>query len=395
MIRFFSASTSLAILTVASLTACRTVNPQSQSKAEQPAANGSAQTLAMGVSDVSFYLSAWQGLKLSTPTRESVLFPETLFQETVKLADGDKASALERAPFEKYDDWTVAAVRIDSCAKILPQDNCQTQIRLVAQPADKTGIFRDQAIHLAYDVDEAQHLEFLQDFVDLKKKKLSDPRSADPLPLIIKYALVSKLERVAIMLTMNNVWTFAASQTIKDGQIIATPIPCIGASKVAFLASEVVLARKETAKIQPESKCLDLNAQRLLTEDLSHGIWQKLSPAEKDKEIQTALRINDPSKVFFGSTDCVSCHVAGRALLRVKGPSFLNDVPGDPNRYVRPSDMQGEGNVSSNDHFNAWGTRAFGYGQDGKAKAMSLYTFNDSLRVAHEINELIRAGKLK
>lgn len=395
MIRNFLTSILLALLLAGTSSACRTANPgsQSQSKAELPPVSNKG--LQMGVSDVSFYLTAWQGLKLSTPTLDSVLFPEPMFQETLKLAADDKASASERAAFEKYDDWTIAAVRIDSCAKILPQDSCRTQMRLVAQPADKTGIFRDQAIHLAYNVDDDKSLEMLQDFVELKKKKLADPRSADPLPLIIKYARVSKLERVAIMLTMTNVWVFAASQTVHDAEILATPIPCIGAGKVSFLASEVVLARNGSAKIDPESKCQDLNAQRLLTEDLSHGTWQKLSQAEKDKEIQTALRINDPSKVFFGSTDCVSCHVAGRALLRVKGPSFLNDVPNDPNRYVRPSDMQGEGNVSSNDHFNAWGTRAFGYGQDGKSKAMSLYSFNDSLRVAHEINELIRAGKLK
>lgn len=386
----FSIAVMLILATIGS-TACRTAKQNSESRAEllpDP-------PLLMGVKDVSLYLTPWQNLRLSAPTGDSVIFPQNLFLETLKLADDGRADESERKEFEPYDDWLIAAVRIDSCAKILPEDSCATQLRLVAQPANRTGIFRDHAIHLAFQVDEARRIEMFQDFFDYKKATL---RAADreALPKIIqKYALASHLERVAIMLTAGRVWTFAASLPIKDGKILPTAIPCVGSERIDFVASEVAIARREEDKIKPAPRCQDLNAHLLLTEDMVHGHWQRLSAQEKEKEVQTALRINDPTKVFFGSTDCVSCHVAGRALLRAKGQRYLEDDPNDPNRYQRPADMKGEGNVGTADHFNAWGTRAFGYGQDGQSKAMSLYTFNDSLRVAHEINELIRAGILR
>jgi len=349
----------------------------------------------MGVKDVSFFLTPRQGLTFSSATSESVIFPKSMFTDTLKLAGSERANANDSRQFENYEDWVIAGVRIDTCARVLASLPCQPQVRLVAQPVERSGEFRDHAIHLAFNVDSAKRLDMLQDFVDLKKDQANPVKTLDLPSLVRKYALTSKLERVAVMLTVSRVWTFAATQTVVDGKILAAPVPCVGAPSVSLFASELLIPRGIDAKIQPEPNCPEMSIPLLATEDLTSGKWNKAGKEEKEQEVRKAIRINDPTKVFFGSTDCVSCHIAGRALLRAKGSHYLDEDPRDPDRFQRAEELKSEGAFDAQDHYNAWGTRAFGYGQNGKVKAMSLYTFNDSLRVAHEINELLRSGELK
>lgn len=197
-------------------------------------------------------------------------------------------------------------------------------------------------------------------------------------------------------------WFFAASLPMNGGsKIEATPIPCQNGEKLNIFKSLTIdppvpsplFSMTFSATVTPNvSNCGNLDVTKLILERKPRKV--EFSEEEMKTITDSALAINDPSKVFFGSTTCVNCHLAGRRLGMAKGLEFLTADDGNPNRFKAPNDVtKVYREEESSAGGNSWNVRAFGWSDTGENPSISLYTFNDSMRVAHEINDLIRAGK--
>ena len=81
---------------------------------------------------------------------------------------------------------------------------------------------------------------------------------------------------------------------------------------------------------------------------------------------------------------------------QVNGEGFSSLADGNELRYAYPSDVsKGIVEEAAQDNANLWGIRAFGWGEFGDAPGITVYTLNDSARVAHSLNALIQGGELK
>lgn len=412
---------SIAFSLIALTSSCKSSSGSSKAQSDassSPSLDAGSRTL-LDVNDVSILFprptnNAAAYIRLSDKSSEGPLLSEDLFQQTV---------ALGHIVDNKYESWAVSGVRIDNCAKLLVQLPCEVQIRLVLQPLEGDS-FGDEGIHLPFIVDHADEMQFYKDFIALKKSALPEttkgPLGVHPIlakegmegpfakklkELVLKYSRASKFERIAAMGTTvkskRAEWFFAASLPMKGGsKIEATPIPCQNGEKSNVFESLTIdgivatMPSTFSASVSPDvSNCGNLDVTKLILERRPRKVT--FSEEEMAQITDSALAINDPSKVFFGSTTCVNCHLAGRRLGMAKGIEFLTADDGNPNRYKAPDDVTAVYNEeSSGAGGNTWNIRAFGWNDTGDNPAISLYTFNDTMRVAHEINDLIRAGKL-
>lgn len=408
------------------LSYCKSVNHDSKVSSDGLSVETDKALTLFDVNDVSIlYPSPRKAaiasyISFADKTAEGVIFPKEMFEQASKIAGID-------AKFT-YDQFFVSGVRIDNCAKLIMQMPCVPQIRLVFQnvtPDGKGDIeFDDQTIHVPFDVEVSKANGMYKDFMDLKLSALPESTKgklgvhpilakegangkfgAKLKAIVSKYALTSKLERVAVMATEvkgnNATWTFAASKPIKDGKIEATPIPCQSGETTNIFSSSTIfppfpsMPTTFSGRVNPDVKnCKNLDATLLITQERSGSI--DLDDDAKKKVIDDALAINDPSKVFFASTTCVNCHLASRRLDFALGQKFLTEKDGNPFRYQAPEDVTSTyTEVKSAGGGNTWNLRAFGWNETATGVAVSLYTFNDTMRVAHELNDMIRAGSLK
>lgn len=347
-----------------------------------------------------------QYLRLSSKSKEGPILAESVFQllhATVNFRISD------------YNSWALAALRIDNCGKLIAQAPCEAQIRLVFQPLETVGnnvtMFADEGIHVPFNVDDKDRLAFFQDFLDLKKSaqiKTNGPLGEHPVlasegmngpfakklhELVLKYAVTSKSERVAAMngpsssRTTGN-WVFAVTTPLHQGTPKIAPIPCQDGSNTNTFHNARGFAG-EQASAQPEklTGCEEFDATPLVVKDPS---------MDSQRMIETALRINNPDLTFFASTNCINCHLTSRRLEQVigEGTSFKQD--GNPLRYKLPADVSHTmSDAALTDKSTPWAIRAFGWGEGGDVPGITLFTLNDTIRVAHELNDLIRNGSLK
>lgn len=347
-------------------------------------------------------------LRLTSTTSEGPLLTNAMYDDLVAM--------LPNPHPVKYEDWAVSGIRIDDCARVLAALPCQAQIRLVLQPLPQHLGFGDQAVHIGFNIDESQKVAMFQEFLDLKKSALplstNGPLGENPVlknegmtgpyatrmnSLVLKYALLSKIDRVSIMTSVQKReggstvgdWNFAASMPVKDQKIIPSPIPCQSDKVNTFATSAATfLLPGSNQRIQPSMNgCPEFDVTKLIV--------KKVEQADERELADKAIRINNPELTFFGSTTCVTCHLASRRLDQKMGTGFSTKEDGNPLRFVPPGDVSKTIEASSErDNAKLWGIRAFGWGELGDVPGITVYTLNDTMRVAHALNEMIRTDVL-
>lgn len=300
-------------------------------------------------------------------------------------------------------------VRIDNCAKLLPAHPCQAQIRLVFQPGGG-----DQGFHLIFNIDNATAIGMYQDFYDLKKSALPETTGGNldlhPIlakesmkgsfserfkKLLVKYALPSRYDRIAVMGSGGDgaTWEFAASQPIKNGIVKRTPIPCLKADQPTNILNPGLLSGLRQDPAMTGCDAFNIEDVTYAQEKFGH----KSGTFGNNPASIAAVKTVNPEQTFFGSTTCANCHEALREVqsnwepLKEAEATFAKDVA-----YKYPTDVtQGEPiSKGGQPGFTDYPTRAFGYGERGELTT-TRFTVNDTMRVAHELNDLIRAGKIK
>jgi len=358
---------------------------------------------------------------LSSKTSEGPIVSEESFNSVKAL--------LKSAKFKSYGTFAVAGVRIDDCAKILPNDPCQAQLRLVFQALlgdDRSEEgndlrFDDFTLHVAFNLDANEKMKMFQDFLDLKKSAvpISTVGPLGPHPvlakqgmkgafakklknIILKYGLPSRYDRIAIMglggtpgsplgfPPPQTIWEFAATLPIKNGKIAATPIPCQNPDQRTNTFEINDLFGMRNGKVrEPMVGCDDRKFDSM--------VGNAVTPTDP-VEIQAAIKTTNPDLVFFGTTTCTNCHVASRRLDGSGGVALSVADDGNPIRFKRPSGVsQTVDPRSREDNNNTWGFRAFGWGQHSNEgrPGITTYTLHETMRVAHALNELVKKEKLK
>ncbi|MCX6128473.1 MAG: hypothetical protein NTX25_05335, partial [Proteobacteria bacterium] len=125
--------------------------------------------------------------------------------------------------------------------------------------------------------------------------------------------------------------------------------------------------------------------------------------AGDNPETKRAFRIDNPEVTSFASASCVACHKASRKTGSLSTENALDGTSEysrirakSPQAFKIPSGVSTtKAKDESSFSGGAWAIRAFGWGETGTDPDISGYTLNDSMRVASELNELIRQGKLK
>ena len=104
------------------------------------------------------------------------------------------------------------------------------------------------------------------------------------------------------------------------------------------------------------------------------------------------VRVINPNLNRVGTTDCVACHTASRALARVKDTKFPNLDDGNPNRFVPPKHVTTRYATAAGDATGPYNVRAFGY--QGRDVAYAQVVVNLSALAADAVNQKIRNGGL-
>lgn len=368
------------------LAACDTSNVASNSASD-------SKSVLFDLNDVSFLLPKDNGLSFATQTAEGPLVSESVFKQAEGMLVVNK--------LDDYSAFQLVGVRIDNCAKLLPEHPCQAQIRLVFQSADN-------GFHMIFNIDDATAIGMYQDFYDLKKsaspattvgnlgihpilakESMKGPFSERFKKLLVKYAVPSRYDRIAVMGT-GAPWEFAASEPVKNGIVKRTAIPCQKPDQPTNILDLSPLS----GMVQRHSMtgCDDFNVEGIAFARKSGG----RIPFMNNPQSIAAVKTVNPEKTFFGSTTCGNCHLALRNA-DWSSPDFdeakttwAKDVA-----YMSPTDVTQGKPITESGTLGGYATRAFGYGERFDEPEISLFTINDTMRVAHELNELIHSGKIK
>jgi hypothetical protein len=313
------------------------------------------------------------------------------------------------------DDWRVVAIRAEPCARLAPtQPDCNPEIRLVTQSFVDGVTADDQAIHLTFALPPDQASPMVRDLVNLKltssvvtngkplgihpalaREGIDGPFAAALRLFVTTYTAKAQLATASVMLTLNGgTWRFAVNLNI-EGTLTPIPAPCSPEPTIALVTSSGSLGNLVSA-VQPAATCAD-NVNRIV--DSNHrgegrraGSFFRLPAAERAAAIDASLRIVNPKVHGLLTTDCVSCHVASRALARVKDRAFVAALDGNPNRFVPAAGLTTTYATDLADAAGAYNVRAFGF--QGRKVAYTQATVNASAFVAEQVNAMIRDGLL-
>jgi hypothetical protein len=118
--------------------------------------------------------------------------------------------------------------------------------------------------------------------------------------------------------------------------------------------------------------------------------------AKAEEGVEMAIRLSNPHISFTSNADCVACHLASRNLFKIDGEKRLLGADGNPDRYKAPAGVTAKFDLDKMDQLGAYSVRAFGWGFPDQQMGITLYTLNDTLRVASEVNfELLAKGLVK
>jgi hypothetical protein len=365
-------------------------------------------TTASGLTDL---------LGLDTPTARGPLLSKDQFTALVALIHPEQDTNLRGL---QYEDWRVVGVRVDPCEMLAPGMPCTPQLRLVAQSFDHTEqgssvISDDNAIHLVYSIPEDQQAQMLRDLVALKTSNPTFNTNKKPLgihpilksqglggtfatdlaQLVTTYAGVASAQNVTVMYTLNaGEWRFAAG-TIVNGAVEQVPVPCSPTPTISMSGTTGVVGNFIN-HVSPAATCADNVNDIIDSSDKGGGFkagsFYKLADDVQARDVDLALRVLNPNLNRVGTTDCVGCHVASRALARVNDTRFVNLNDGNPNRFVPPKFVTTKYKTSPADAIGPYNVRAFGY--QGRDVAYAQVVVNLSALAADAINQKIRTENL-
>lgn len=353
---------------------------------------------------------------LGMMTARGPLLSAAAFTKLVSLIHPEQDAALKGL---RYEDWHIVAVRVDPCEMVAPGMACSAQLRLVAQSFDHTQqtsspVTDDNAIHLVFTIPDDQAPAMLRDLVKLKtsstvntngkplgihptlrKQGLKGAFATDLEQLVATYAGLATAQNVTVMYTLNaGEWRFAAGAVV-DGTVQQVPVPCSTTPTISMKGTTGVIGNFMDA-VAPAATCAD-NVNQIIDSNekgggIKAGSFYKLPADVQAHDVDLALRVLNPHLNRVGTTDCVSCHTAARALARVEDLSFPNLDDGNPNRFIPPAGTTTRYATSAIDAMGPYNVRAFGY--QGRDVAYAQVTVNLSALAADAINQKIRTEHL-
>lgn len=240
----------------------------------------------------------------------------------------------------EYDALRVVAARFDDCFRVAHGGRCQPQIRLVLQGIDETGAALDGAIHALYNVDDLTTI-----VAELRAVSALAPENLAATPLGVSPALTAQgvdgVYGVALksLITRHigeqNLarMTFMTRTDVRSGQWefggfhIGTwdefPAPGVIGIFGAFATLQTITRRMGASGFEYELEptfAQDVGGPASRAEDLL------ALDAETRADVHAwAIRQEDPAVELADTTDCASCHLAGRAgrFLEEIEPSLL------------------------------------------------------------------------
>jgi len=349
-------------------------------------------------------------IALDAATERGPLLSQDQFAELVALIHPEDDPNVRGLA---YADWRIVGVRVDPCEMVAPAMPCTAQLRLVAQSFSSGTATDDNAIHIVFGIPDADVPQLLRDLVHLKtanastttnrkalavhpvlkKQGLTGPFATELRTLVTTYAGKATSQNVTIMVTLNaGEWRFGAGTVGTDGAVVQVPVPCSTTPTISMRGTTGSIGNF-LASVEPAATCAD-NVNEIIDSNgkndapFLQGSFFKLSTEQQATDIDLALRVINPGLNRVGTTDCVACHAASRALARVKDNAFLNLDDGNPNRFVPPRFTTTKYATSGIDAIGPYNVRAFGY--QGRDVAYAQVTVNLSALAADAINQKIR-----
>jgi hypothetical protein len=339
-------------------------------------------------------------LRLEDSARGGNLLPRTLLAAipplTVTMTDQQAEDALR-----------VIAVRLDPCFPLPTPLSCQRQIRMVWQPLEvgrKQQVQTvDAALHSFYVLSDDEFNKLLK---EISNWKIKYPVPTEGLPLqvhpawgaekdhspalqefnkiILKYAGLENLTRVTAMVLRGagDMWAFQGFE-MNDGKLQLAKIPRVQNGSQAFINLAVPADHFLRGQISPEPKSEDSinliirNSQRL----------EEGNEALIRKEVQAALRIENPKFFNPENMDCVSCHVAQPArewTQRKRSDIGISDLFQNFGYQNSKYNLKNKTQILGNTQI----IRAFGY--FGHEVSISQRVINESAEVADLVNQWVK-----
>lgn len=382
----------------------------SPSDAWGPDAPGAAQ-VSMSAVSVLFPLPTAPSLEgllaLDAAGRGGPLLPRALF-DAIPVFDGGRGGA--------YETWRIIGARIDPCfpTHALLTTNpsmCRRQLRLIAQPSVQdggvSGPSDDNAIHLLYDLTEAQFNDLAARWVaPLVNEPGARTQALDVSPrmrseglrgayattirnLILEFAGQETLGQATFMLGQGVAWQFGGfrilSGTRTDLEIPGLR-PAAGTTESSFLQITIsdVDAPFSFAPVSDATEGLMPLAGALNGGGIGDHSWSFMGPASlRTAAMQLSFDIEDPHGRFTPDTvDCSSCHAAGHARHRaIRGGQTSEGLT----HYTHPTRPLTVPTGAANDRLDV--QRAFGYLQ--QQPAVNQRTVNESAEVADWVERFL------
>ncbi|MES2855537.1 MAG: hypothetical protein V4692_06730, partial [Bdellovibrionota bacterium] len=284
-----------------------------------------------------------------------------------------------------YSKWKLFGVRFDPWAKGNPAlSKSNVELRLVFQPYVLTPFpqIQDNSIHLIFELPANQSQALIRSFIALKAQNPDVitngvPLGAHPGLLNLKSKFASDLKKIIIAFAgrgslrdstgafnaNRTTWKFVKASLV-NGHLVQQPIPFSSAMTMSLSSDS------ETGKTEmiPRSTAVNhtnsiVDSIGRFSQDGKKGQFFDLSKQEQEDAIEMALKVDNPLKTGATNTDCLSCHQATRALIRVKGASFLGLKDASPGRYAFPAGITPTLKLSIMSG-STYFMRAFGYMDD-------------------------------
>jgi hypothetical protein len=375
---------SLTLGVAAALGACGADAPDSlPPEKSDGAGDGGVGTLALNDVSILFPLPATEEARrhhlwLVPPDgAEGPYFPAELIPELPKLIADVPAQV-------GYPSAAVVALRFDPCFLEPGSDECQAQIRLVAQPAfvfNGPALMEDTAVHLFYELDGAAAMEVVDELLALKA--LSPVSTDGPLGvhpalvaegldgefgralrrLVVDHCREDNLVRITVNTFAFDNWGFLAFDF--DGGELA-PRQLVGLAEPSTSQSWIRQAQGDDLD-DPSGLILPAPAEGF-TYFLSAANWGDDGPLDPEAAAEAAaalLRLENPRARSTEEADCVSCHLATQARLFAEprgvvfdGPDLYIPPPGLDTTLIIEPEIQGSlGNtISFGWHLNRFGS---------------------------------------
>jgi hypothetical protein len=316
---------------------------------------------------------------------------------------------------KKASSWSVLSLRFDPCAPARPPARlCLVQVRLVAQPLQRVPL--DKPVHLVFTlgtldavppglgvskVPDATMRRLVDGLVAIKKASagrtigaplgvhpglLFEPTQApvaaavrrfidDAVPLAARrnVAMVAVRDPRTVAGRTNDVWEFFAGDVDGAGAFVPQPIPVF---------PDGTTIQQFSALDRPDRRVSPQPPSSVVT---SSGLFET-RPADRD--LAKTFFLDNPTKVDFFSTDCVSCHTTTqRTMVNIDRFDFTDAaryaVPAGITAYARGQNLQGSTRGSTE---VKWNFRNFGYFGSPPKPTVTFRAVNETAEVVKAMN---------